>query len=212
MAKMKSMKKLIFLALPILLFSNGSCENETESGANEPVPTHEDGGPYTTEDAIFKNLQKEYDGLEKNDVCIVEVEELGTLFVVGFFAHDRGCAVDRMYYNGEELSGDHSQAQKIMNGNDFKYNSEKLVELYHIDVINTFKSVVKTTNEDFEGHSTQFTEPKTYTKGDQVVSELWIQRPSGMVMENSYYLSTLTFDSKGNYVSLEKTKQFSVPY
>lgn len=203
MAKLTTMKNFIFLILPVLLFSNGACEDKKNS-------TKEDSGPFLTKEAIFAELGKEYEGIQENDVCIEEVEELNTLFVVGFFAYDRGCSVDRIFYNGYQLKGDHSEAYKIMQGNDFKGNSEKLVETYHIQVINVFKTVVWDSNEDFsEG---EHFKPRTRIEGDQVISELWIQRPSGMIRERFYYLSTLTFSKDGNFVSLTTTNQFSVSF
>lgn len=207
------MKKLFFLFFIMLTFCNGSCENSEKQVDAAPVgPALSGGGDLTSREGILKYLQQEYDGLGEEDVCIEEVDSFENLFVVGFFAHDRGCSVDRMYYKGSELPGGHSQASKIMTSNNFKNDAENVVENYHMDVINTFKTIVWDINEDFESKSIAYNKPTTYKEGNKVVSEIWIQRPSGMVKERSYYLSILTFDKDGNFISLEQQQLFSVAY
>lgn len=196
----------------MLTFCNGSCENSEKQVDAAPLGPTSSGGDLTSKEGILKYLQQEYDGLGEEGVCIEEVDSFESLFVVGFFAHDRGCSVDRMYYKGSELSGDHSQANKIMVSNNFKNNAESLVESYHMNVINTFKTIVWDVNEDFESKSIKYNKPTTYKEGNKVVSEIWIQRPSGMVKERSYYLSILTFNDEGDFISLEQQHLFSVAY
>ncbi|CAG5080285.1 hypothetical protein [Parvicella tangerina] len=202
------MKYTIIVVLTILLFCNGSCENKGTDVSSAPVDEVQNGG-LTSKETILEALQEEHPDLEENDVCIVEVEEFDNLFIMGYFAYDLGCTVNRMFFNGVELPGDHTEANQIMAANNFKDNSEKLVENYHIYVINSFKTVIWETNEDF---GNKFSKPQTRIENDKVISELWIQRPSGMIKERSYYLSKLTFDADGNFVSLEKSNQFSVAY
>lgn len=216
MAKIPQMKKFLILVVTVVLFSNGSCQNEKEEESTTeesgPVSTTGDQVPNTSKEGILKNLQSEFKDLDENDVCIVEVGELGNLFVVGFFAHDRGCSVNHMFFEGEQLPGDHTGAKMIMDANNFDKNNLELVQHYHIEVINTFKSILTEVNEDFEQSKELFFTPEVSFVDGKVVSKLWVQRPSGMVKENSYYVSTLTFDNDGNFISLEKSNQFSVAY
>lgn len=205
LAKMLLMRNILILILPILLFSNGTCEDQEDKIVESPV-----SNPLDSKEEILAYFQSEHDGLDESDICIVEVEEFENLFVYGYFAHDRGCAVNGMFFKGQELPGDHSKAYLIMNENKFSNNAEQLVENYHIKVINTFKTVVWETNEDFD--EGEHSKPNTDVKDGKITSTLWIQRPSGMIKERSYYLSTLIFDKKGNFVSLEQSNQFSIAY
>ncbi|MCB9187959.1 MAG: hypothetical protein H6598_10790 [Flavobacteriales bacterium] len=204
------MKKLLVLGLISFLFIHGSCENKNNKSVESSNQEIIENTSSHTKETIFDLLKTEYPDLNENDVCIVEVKEFGNLFVMGFFASDRGCGLERMYFDGNELPGDHSKAAEIMLKNDFVTNSEKLTETYHIKVINTFKTVIWSINEDFD--QSKFFEPKTFIEDEKVVSEMWIQRPSGMNKERSYYLSKLSFDMQGNFISLEKTNQFSVSF
>lgn len=207
------MKRLLLFSIVALLFLNGSCERKTstiEAVEGTETPLNNTSSGLTSKEAIFEHLKTVYPDLDEQDVCIIEVQEFGNLFVMGFFAHDRGCSVNSMFFEGNELPGDHSKAVEIMSKNDFSKDSEKLVNDYHINVANTFKTVVWSINEDFD--ESQFKEPTTYTEDGKVISVLWIQRPSGMIKERSYYLSKLIFDLEGNFVALEKSKQFSISY
>lgn len=198
------MKKLIVFLTLSTLFLNNACQNNNSSDVRT------DEGPYTSKEKIMESLKEKYDDISEDDVCIEETSSFKGLFLMGFFAYDRGCSLEKMYYNGNEIPSNHSKANLIMEANDFANNAEKLVEKYHIEVINAFKTVIWDTNDDFsEG---EHFKPRTKKEGDQVISELWIQRPSGMIMERSYYLSTLTFDKDGNFVSITTTNQFSVSF
>lgn len=195
------MKKTIILLSLSFLFVNGSCESSAQDKKK---------GPLISEEAIFDSISKEYDGLDKNDLCIEDISELNHLFVVGFFAYDRGCALERMFYNGYEIKGDHSDANKVLIDNGFEENKTKLVETYHKEVILVFKGIVNESNEDFVKSDVTFTPPNTWKEGNQIISQIWTQNPSGMIPETSYYLSTLVFDLDGNFVSLSKKQNFTV--
>lgn len=195
------MKKTIILLSISFLFVNGSCESSAQD---------EKKGPLTSEEAIFESISKEFDGLDKNDLCIEDVSELNHLFVVGFFAYDRGCGLERMFYNGYEIKGDHSDAKKILIDNGFEDDKTKLVETYHKEVILVFKSMIHQSNEDFEKAGVTFTPANTWIEGGQIISQIWTQKPSGMMPETSYYLSTLVFDLDGNFVSLSNKQNFTV--
>lgn len=212
MAKITFMRDFLILTALFLLFFNGGCKNNDDNQDSAPAPTQIKEGKYTTKAAILTKLQTEYEGIQESDLCIEEVNSLGNFFVVGFFASDKGCGVDQLFFNGFELSKDHSESKIVMDANNFQENSSKAIETYHKDVIHQFKTVLTTASEDFLKGDADFFAPRTSVHEGQVTSEMWILRPSGMIPEASFYLSTLIFDKAGNFVSLTKTKNFSVPY
>lgn len=201
---MKVFKSFLFFFVTMSLISSG-CEDKANKNKG-----NNDKGPYTSKESIFELLKKDYPDLEENDVCIVESESFKSLFVVGYFAYDRGCAAEKMFFNGNEIDANHGDAKVVLVTNDFKKNPEDVITNYHLNVINIYKSTLQSENEDFKEAGVSFSTVSTIKSEGTYISQAWVQRPSGMNPENSYYLSKITFDTEGNFISAEKTKQFSV--
>ena len=77
-----------------------------------------------------------------------------------------------------------------------------------------FESSPASDNEDFQKTDTPtYTPPKATTTADggrQV--GLWIQAPSGMLPENSYYYLTMEFDNHGHIKTIDHNQRFSVKF
>ncbi|MCB9198519.1 MAG: hypothetical protein H6600_08670 [Flavobacteriales bacterium] len=207
------MRKLVLGLILFILFINGSCDGDQSS---EEMKGHSEEnteikGEFNTEAAIFKHLQTKNSDLEQNDVCIDKVDEFKDLFLIGYFAYDKGCGLDEIYFNGNEYPTDHSISKEILQTANFQSDPEKAVEKYHINVIHHFRTVIYSNSDDFQKAGYEFSAPKTEKTSENIISTAWVIRPPGMVPETSYFLSRVIFDLEGNFISYEKISQFAIP-
>ena len=187
--------------------TSSSCENE--KATNSPKI---EMGKLITSEAIFADLKKDNPDLEKDDVCIDASQYFKTLFIVGFFAHDRGCGNNNYYYQGDKIELSKDVIKQILLDNDFKSNPSKLVESYHIEVINHNNSCLSTQPERFDTINFNFHIPTVIVENGQIISSIWVQQPGGMMPEDVFHKSIVVFHEDGTLDYHKKTDKYTVPY
>lgn len=200
---MKNLFLILFGVLLSFMLCSSSCNNQSKDA---------ELGEFLTEEAIFNEVKKEYQGITKNDVCIDQVKAFKTLFILGFFAHDRGCGDNRYFYKGNEIQLNDENIQLILIDNGFKVDQLKTVQTFHTDVINHSNSVLTSVPTNFDTASYEFHAPKTWEENGQIISSVWIQRPGGMIPEDNFYLSVYVVNKKGIQISHSKQNKFTVPF
>lgn len=209
--KIQIMKKYLTGFFILSLFINGSCDGNDSNKGQTDESKEVSTGPLTSEEAIFNYLKEEHEHLTEKDVCISAVPFFGDLFVVGYFAYDKGCGLDKMIFHGNEIKPDHSESKMVLLAGGFGEQPEKAVQEYHIQVFHHFSSVMQKANDSFLKGTVDFTSPQVTKNESEIISEVWVQRPAGMIPENSFYKSTLIFDTEGNFITHKKSQQFSIP-
>ncbi len=200
----------ILSSLLVLLLCSNSCNNGEKGNSNEN--SKKETMKLNSKEALFEKYSQLYPGISGNDVCIEEMKSFKDFFVVGLFAHDRGCGDNAYYYKGDSIALTDENIQKILIDNGFKNKPSETIEKYHLEVVNINKNNLTTVPDKFDTLSYEFFPPKTYIEDDMIYSSIWVQRPSGMIPEVRFYLSNLVFDTKGKLVSSSQTKAFSVDY
>lgn len=149
-----------------------------------------------------------------NDVCIERPDSFKDLILVGYFAHDRGCTGNIVFYKGVEstvseiyttLLKDHGWAKKV--------NREKLAINLVTQVLLKWVSPLFSEPKDFSQNSMHsFSPPMAREEQNEVIVSTWVLEPAGMQPESSYYLFTAAFNDKGEMTRSEMTDRFSVNY
>ena len=203
--------KLFILALILSSIGVFSCSSDSNS-QNEDGPIAEDQINPDSKEGIILLLQKEYPDIDVDDVCIDSCYGLKNLYIVGFFAHDRGCGGARYFFEGKEIKFDDKTIKEVLAHNGFKKNKFEVTEAYHKEIINHYEGMLNTEPERFtEGGETYFV-PKVYKEGNRIVSSMWIQERSGMLPEVSYHISRLIADPDGGLIDHSTSNRFTVAY
>ena len=169
-------------------------------------------GDLTTADAILNNLKKKNKDLDEDDICIDKINGFNELFIVGYFAHDRGCGNPNYYFAGKEVTLDKKVIKEILLTANFKEDNLAAVEAYHIGVTNHYEHSLSTMPDKFDDSKHAFTEPSTTLLKGMIVSKIWIQQRSGMLPQVSFHLSTLIFELDGTLVDHQISNHFTVKY
>lgn len=167
-------------------------------------------GPLTSKEAIFKYLQKEQADLSDDDVCIDKCTLLGDLFIVGEFAHDRGCANPSYFFKGKEIELKKKTIKAILTNSGFEEDDLMTVENFHKEVTNHYQHVLVELPEEFDTKKYKFSPPTTKILKGMIISTMWVQEPSGMTPQVAFHLSTVIFEMDGSFVEHKETEQFSV--
>lgn len=199
------MKNIILISIAFIL-SLSLCSSGCSNEETEVL------GKYTSEEVIFNEIKKGYDGIQKEDVCIDEIKSFKTLFIVGFFAYDRGCDDSQYFYKGDSIQLTDVNIRNILIDNGFKNNKTKVVEAYNIEVVNHLNSVLTTAPDTFDTVAYEFHAPKTWEENDQIISNVWVKTPGGMIPQDSYYLSEFIVDKDGKVKAFRKKNKYSVSY
>ncbi len=205
-------KTSIFILSSILFItlSSNSCNNDKKTNPNKNPK--EETMKLNSEEAIFNHFAQLYPGLSEDDLCIDAPASFKDMFIVGFFAHDRGCGNNVYFYKGDSITLNDTTIQQILIDNGFKNSPSQVVEKYHLEIVNINKISLTNVPSEFDTTTYEFFPPKTYVEDNMIYSSIWVQRPSGMIPEVRFYLSNLVFDTKGKLVSSSQTKTFSVDY
>ncbi len=199
------MKNTILISTALILtlgLCSSSCDNEKSKAL----------GKYTSEEVIFNAIQKDYEGIQKVDVCIDEMKSFKTLFLVGFFAHDRGCDVSQYFYKGDSIQMTDVAIRTILMDNGFKDNKTAVVEAYNAEVTNHLNSVLTVAPATFDTVTYEFHAPKTWEENNQIISHIWVKTPGGMIPEDTFFLSEFIVDGDGKVISHKKMNKYSVSY
>ncbi|MFT5860557.1 MAG: hypothetical protein ACI865_002670 [Flavobacteriaceae bacterium] len=203
--------KIIFTSITLLSLVIYSCSSTTTSSEGNNITT--DNQAVTDYRAtIINQLQTEYGEIDLNDVCIDSSYGIKNLFIVGFFAHDRGCGGARYFFKGKEITFDAKTTQLVLVNSGFKSKMLEITEAYHEEVLNHYEHDLSSEPERFiEGGETFFT-PKVEKKGNQIISTMWIQERGGMLPEVSYHLSTFVISLDGTPIEHTTSNRFTVDY
>jgi hypothetical protein len=182
------------------------------SGCNNDQKQTVEMGQYLDEQSIFEDIKKEYPDIEKNDVCIDASQYFKTLFIVGFFAHDRGCGDEYYYYKGNKIVINNDKIKEILMDNGFENNKTKLIEEYHQEIINHNNTCLYSAPDNFDTINYVFESPKVWIEKDLIISSFWIQQPGGMMPEAVYEKSVLIFKNDGAFESHKNVELFTVSY
>jgi len=187
----------ILLSLSIVIFTG--CEQDRS-------------GTLTSKEAIFKALQKKHADLSDDDVCIDKCLLLNDLFIVGYFAHDKGCGNPCYFFKGKEVQLKKKTIKAILMNSDFEENNLMTIENYHKEVTNHYQQVLVNAPETFDLKKYNFAPPTTKMWKGMIISTMWIQEPAGMTSQApvNFHLSTVIFELDGSFVKHKKTKQFAV--
>jgi len=191
------MKNIILLSLSLVIFSACGQKNS---------------GSLTSKEAIFKHLQKDNADLSYDDVCIDECTLLSDLFIVGYFAHDRGCVNPSYFFKGKKVLLESKIIKDILLNSGFKKDNLKTVENYHKEVTNHYRHILTEMPEEFDSKNHTFTPPTTKILKGMIISTMWVQEPSGMMPQVAFHLSTVIFELDGTFVEHKKSNHFSVAY
>ncbi|MFT5780413.1 MAG: hypothetical protein ACI837_003375 [Crocinitomicaceae bacterium] len=202
------MKNLFtFLLLNSFLFI-GCTQSQTAS----PVKKTSNKEDLTTKEGILAHLKKVHEGIEEDDICIDEITGLPELFIVGYFAHDRGCGNSEYYFGGKEVSLNNKVIKQILNKGNFENDNLAAVEAYHIGVVNHYDHSLSSKPDDFDESKFPFTAPDTRIVKGLIVSKTWVQERSGMLPEVHFHLSTVVFELDGNLADHQTSNSFTVEY
>lgn len=195
------MKHFFFLLLLMVTALFASCKTtaqESEESSRKP------SRDLSTDEKVLVAIKEEtgYD-VEKRDVCIVRPEPFEELILVGFFAHDRGCAGSEAFFYGDYVKPtDHASEILKAAGWDSPEKRTELALSFTNKVLTVWESVVNYDNPDLEGN---WFEPICKEVDGKYVVECWVQRPSGMTRDTRFYALRVTFDKSGN---IESTDHF----
>lgn len=201
---------LFFSFLSVLIFSCSTDSSSLDGDGDGPIT--EDQIDPDSKRGIILQLQEEYPELELDDVCIDSCYRLKNLYIVGFFAHDRGCGGARYFFKGKEVTFDDKTVKEVLAHNGFKSNRLEVVEAYHAEVINHYEHDLSSEPERFAEGGETFFAPKVYKEGNRIISTMWIQERGGMLPEVGYHISTLTMDLNGVPVDYSTSNSFIVEY
>lgn len=203
--------KLFLLAFSILSIGFYSCSSGSNPEGEDGLINEDQINPDSREGIILV-LQKEYPDIDMNDVCIDSCYGLKNLFIVGFFAHDRGCGGARYFFKGKEISFDDKTTKEVLAHSGFKSNKFEVTEAYHKEIINHYEGMLNTEPERFTEGSEAFFAPRVYKEGNRIISTMWIQERGGMLPEVGYHVSTLTMDLDGVPVDYSTSNAFIIEY
>ena len=196
------MKNLFLLILinSFLIFSISQCGLSNSKG------------DLTTPAAILNHLKKEHTDLDENDICIDEIDGFTELFIVGYFANDRGCGSPDYYFEGKEITLGKRTIQKILMNGNFEEDNLAAVEAFHMGVTNHYNYSMNTISANFDTTQYAFSPPKTFLNKDIITSEIWIQEQGGMLQEVTFHLSTLTVMLDGTLADHQISNRYTVQY
>ena len=156
----------------------------------------------STDEAVLAAVQKRVDAdraaagkppsrLNKRDVCIRRIKDAPAVVVIGFFAYDRGCALDGAFVDGVYIEkSDKTLSQKALAAMGWEKAGhiprEEMALMWVEKGLLAFASIVY--EDDKEAPIAGFHRPEVVTPKDGPITvTLWTQRPSGMRNEKASY-------------------------
>lgn len=202
------MNKVLFpVILMIILFSCSTTDDDSENASQKD---------FSNDEIVLEEVNKIMENdLSKDDICIERPDSFKDLVLVGFFAHDRGCAGGMKFYKGKEINND-TDYPKILIDNGWKDKSKReVIALNWVrDVSLAWSIPMEEADEEFlkqEEHT--FMPPTAKTEGDEITVAIWVKQPSGMATEAYYHLLTVVFSiSEADIIRTQITDRFSVDY
>ena len=189
--------KNIFILLSFSLFVFSSCGQKKIRLLN-------------SKESIFKHLQKKNTNLSIDDVCIEECTLLNDLFVVGYFAHDRGCGDPIYFFKGKKIKMKNKTIKEILINSGFEKDNTNTVENYHSEITNHYQHILTVAPEEFDTKNHTFTPPTTRILKGMIISIMWIQEQSGMIPQVVFHRSTVIFELDGTFLEHIKDEHFAV--
>lgn len=197
-----------FLSFCLLLNGFASCAQVSTSDS-----TDQQYDVSTNEKVIAVLTQIKGVELEKRDLCIQRETHFEDLVIVAFFAHDKGCMGDHIFYKGQYVST-RNHAQQIFKDHDWgQQNKEKLAMQYTQEVLLAWETVLTQYASELQEDFGDFHPPKiTTTEQQEIEIILWVREPVGMLPQNEYYKARILFDSDGNFVSMKRLKSTIIKF
>lgn len=197
--------KLIFSYI-FLMFLAYSCS--TKKGEQVKLDLSKD------ENVIAELNKSSEHQFTSDDVCIERPDSFKDLILVGYFAHDRGCTGNIVFYKGVESTVSEIYTTLLKdNGWANKVKREKLALNLVTDVLLKWVSPLFSEPKNFSQNSMySFSPPMAIIEQNEVIVSTWVLEPAGMQPESSYYLFTAAFNDKGEMTRSEMTDRFSVNY
>ena len=149
---------------------------------------------------------------DPNDFCTEKANSFKGVVSLGWFAHDRGCMGDEILV-GTEIGKREDMTVKALELNGWKEKDKQqdLALNWSKEVILSWESALDSSNEDCELASTPtFEAPKSVKNGTGWQVTLWVQRPSGMIPQTSYYQLQIDFEASGKVSTQKKVNSFVV--
>lgn len=201
------MRNIIIYSFCLLLFSCSDKENNSTEGTSD-LSTDEKVLELLNEGRTDKNK------INKDDVCIERPEKFKDLILIGYFAHDRGCVGNEVFYKGKRSTIDEVTPNVLMdNGWNDKVKREAIAIQYVVIVLLHWDIPLETEPDNFKDNGDYtFMPPTAKTENNETTVSVWTREPPGMAREDYFFLFTVTFGSNGEIVKSQVTDRFSVSY
>lgn len=200
------MLKFTSFVLFLLLLSCSETDSAKEGSENKLL---DDAAVLKEVNRIMKS------DLSADDICIDRPSSFKDLILVGFFAHDRGCAGGMKFYKGNEVNNDTDYPIILKeNGWNEKHKREVLALNWVKEVSLAWSNPMEKEDDDFrkqEEHT--FMPPTVKTEGDEISVAVWVRSPSGMSPEANFHLLTVVFSaSEADIIRSQITDRFYVEF
>ena len=198
---------IIFLSVLLVSCSSEKKELKTNSAQN-------DYRKLDTDEQVLKALNDETgNDFDQDDVCIKRSKTFKEFILIGYFAHDRGCAGDGCFYKGKlkDITG---IAKTIMMDHGWSDESKRinLAKEFMMEVAGSWETVVQSEHEDFIAENQQWVEPQSENVADTYIATAWIRQGAGMRRARSYYKVQYIFEKDGRLSSVNRSNRFSHEY
>ncbi len=199
-------KNLIYIFCLLLLACSDNSNDSTESNAD-----------LSTDEKVLEELNKgrtDKNKINKDDICIERPEKFKDLILIGYFAHDRGCMGNEVFYKGNRSTIDKVTAEVLMDaGWKDKVQREAIAIQYVVKVLLQWEIPLETEPENFKSNGDYtFMPPTAITENSETTVSVWTREPPGMAREDYFYLFTVTFGKNGEIVKSQVTDRFTVSY
>lgn len=201
--------KNILLFLIAIIFLGACTMNDSESEKSNSKDFSKDEIVLEEVNKIMKN------DLSKEDICIDRPSSFKDLVLVGFFAHDRGCAGGLKFYKGIEVDNEKGYSTILVdNGWKDKHKREVIALNWVRDVSLAWSIPLESEDDDFkkqEEHT--FMPPTVKTEGDEISVAIWVREQSGMSPEVNFHLLTVVFSiAESDIIRSQITDRFYVEF
>jgi len=193
------MKSFLLIATSLLLLS---CSFLFDGGKIKEL----------NEDEVKKDYCKkrgwDYDKM-KRDVCVVIDQEFKHFASIGTFANDRGCMAEECFFGGEygSLAFLTPKALEYYGwGN--KDKRSKLALKWTERIIFVWESPIFDMPKGFT--ESEFSKPKVEETKGNVIVQLWIREPAGMLNQSDYRFVKVTYSNSGEIKSIENLKEKTI--
>lgn len=152
--------------------------------------------------------------VDKKWVGLERPREFPGLVLVGFFAHDRGYALDGVYFGGRYGKTDALMPDVLKAAGWSRGDHGRLARAWADRVLLAWHSTVTSPDKDFgQPDSRPFAAPAVVVAPSGAVTyTVWVHEPSGMLPQSTYHLMRYDFAPDGSRVTSKAVDGFTRSY